>query len=644
MKEIAQAAIDSINQLTSLIEHGPSTARTPSNERQPTTSETNSVRQTQPANNAVTELQRRFPTVSRGRYRRPSNPSSRPYPIVQNVRRSAGRPLTSEIVSKDVMILEMGREKIPTKAEKPDLERSGRIISGVDIDRKWDAKKLQQELAKLLTGEMEGLYFEIVKNSGGTLLRPNIQAGKEIDSKLLLKSIAPSGWIYLRLLEELPSMIDPSDKQLEVPVFEIPESDRLSSDASGRDDLFCNIMDLTKDSDASVQLSPHMPDTNAGTSNTNTESVFSTSKSQPPSSSFDIQSVIKGAKDQGLMNPVEVLKFLQKQTVTGRALEVTSCEETIEGDTNYITVDRANILETTISELEYITNYRLTFQVDFMGEECVDQGGPRKEWIRLMNQAIKEKYFDHGLRPLLAQDYYFVGVMMAVAMLQNGQLPVFVEESTLQQIVFSGECFDPCVRQIRHGLEELGMLSALQELPMLVHLLRPQAQGKSSVQMLLQILKPNFSEEGSNTLKKEKEVYQLFVKYVREVAASRRVCGQTTLDLSHILQFVTGTAEEPILGFTLAPSLEFILPTEIVKVASQEGLNDEQKNGESDKQQEEQREEQHPPVEGGFLPLAHTCTNLLELPRATEKVPLPPMDRLFALYDLAFSQCYFGKK
>ena len=120
------------------------------------------------------------------------------------------------------------------------------------------------------------------------------------------------------------------------------------------------------------------------------------------------------------------------------------------------------------------------------------------------------------------------------------------------------------------------------------------------------------------------------------MAASRRVCGQTTLELSHILQFATGTAEEPVLGFSLAPSLEFILPTEIVRTASQEGLDDEQKKGESD--------EQHPPVEGGFLPLAHTCTNLLELPRPTEKVPLPPMDRLFALYDLAFSQSYFGKK
>lgn len=295
-----------------------------------------------------------------------------------------------------------------------------------------------------------------------------------------------------------------------------------------------------------------MSDTNADASNTNAESVFSTSKSQPSLSSFDIQSVIKGAKGQGSIDPVQVLKFLQKEIVTGQALEVTSCEETIEGETNYITVDRANILETTISELEYITNYRLTFLVDFMGEECVDQGGPHKEWIRLMNQASKEKYFDHGLRPLLAQDYYFVGVMMAVTMLQNGQLPVFVEESTLQQTVSLGECFDPCVCQIQHGLEELGMLSALRELPMLVYLLRPQAQSKLSVQMLLQILKPNFSEEGSNALKKEKEVYQLFVKYVREVAASRRVCGQTTLDLSHILQFATGTAEEPVLGFSLA--------------------------------------------------------------------------------------------
>ena len=70
--------------------------------------------------------------------------------------------------------------------------------------------------------------------------------------------------------------------------------------------------------------------------------------------------------------------------LTGRALEVASSDKTIDGETNnYITVDRERILETTFSELQYITNYRLTFQVDFMAEECVDNGGPCRESIRL---------------------------------------------------------------------------------------------------------------------------------------------------------------------------------------------------------------------------------------------------------------------
>lgn len=51
------------------------------------------------------------------------------------------------------------------------------------------------------------------------------------------------------------------------------------------------------------------------------------------------------------------------------------------------------------------------------------------------------------------------------------------------------------------------MHSTLQQLPMLVHLLRPQALLKMSVSFLLQIIKPQFPQEGSNTLKYGKEVY-----------------------------------------------------------------------------------------------------------------------------------------
>ena len=653
IQSIAQTAISQINHLVSLVEQRGTAAIAENvslteqrsliaSESQASSSCIEPQRSTPRAGtgNALEELGRRFPTLSRGtgasrarnsstgRYERSC--TSRPYP---SIRRSAGRPLASEVVSKDAIILEIGSEKVPNKSEKPELKSSGRIISGFDINRKWDAKTLHKELSTLLTGELEGMYFEIAKNCGGTLLRLSLPRGKEIDSKLLLKSIAPSGCLYLRLLEELPaSMLDRSDTLLEASPFdlEVERTDVVcSSDAaSGEDNL---LIDLTQQtplytSHVGSRLSEQNLHTSTDLSETNAGSVLSVSDSQSTLNSFNINSIISHVKAQGVSDPVEVLKFLQKEIVTGRQLEVTNCDETIEGETNYITVDRDRILQTTFSELQYITNYRLTFQVDFMGEECVDQGGPHKDWIRLMNQAIKEKYFDQGLRPLLAQGYFFVGIMMAVAILQNGQLPVFVEESILQQIVSSKECSDPCVRQIRQGLEELGMLSALQQLPMLVYLPRPQAQHKMSVTMLLQILKPQFSEEGSNALKKEKEIYQFFVKYVREVAASRRVCGETTLNLSHILQFATASAEEPVLGLKLAPSLEFILPTEI-KATSHQASS----------------EEEHPSVEGGFLPLAHTCTNVLELPRPTNQIPLPPIERLFALYDLAFSQPFFGK-
>ena len=98
-------------------------------------------------------------------------------------------------------------------------------------------------------------------------------------------------------------------------------------------------------------------------------------------------------------------------------------------------MDRDRVLETTFSELGFIDNYRLTFKADFMGEESVDQGGLRIEWIRHMNRQMKEKHFDNGLRQYLSKDYYYVGVMIAVALLQNGQMPAFIDDTILQEVL-----------------------------------------------------------------------------------------------------------------------------------------------------------------------------------------------------------------
>ena len=80
------------------------------------------------------------------------------------------------------------------------------------------------------------------------------------------------------------------------------------------------------------------------------------------------------------------------------------------------------------------------------------------------------------------------------------------------------------------------------------------------------------------------------------------------MTLPHILRFATGAEEEPVLGFSIQPSLLFI------------------------------------EAEGSFLPSANTCINCLKLPRATVDKPLPSEEHLFNLYDFAFANAYFGHK
>ena len=110
-----------------------------------------------------------------------------------------------------------------------------------------------------------------------------------------------------------------------------------------------------------------------------------------------------------IVEPTEMLRYLQCKIVYGRPLDRTGDESVLEGETNFIAVDRDNILETTFDELKAIQDPRITFQVEFYGEMAQDCGGPRREWIRLCNQNIKRRYFENGLKEHLSEDYFFVG-------------------------------------------------------------------------------------------------------------------------------------------------------------------------------------------------------------------------------------------
>ena len=48
------------------------------------------------------------------------------------------------------------------------------------------------------------------------------------------------------------------------------------------------------------------------------------------------------------------------------------------------------------------------------------------------------------------------------------------------------------------------------------------------------------------------------------------------------------------------------------------------------------------PEKKSFLPTANTCSCALQLPRASNGVPLPDADKLFEFYHMAFANEYFG--
>jgi len=141
-----------------------------------------------------------------------------------------------------------------------------------------------------------------------------------------------------------------------------------------------------------------------------------------------VRDIISKIKQQGIVDPTEIIRYIQNELHRGRPLFITNSYDN-QADVNMIAVDRDNILQSSFDELKYVKDYQVTFEVDFI-DECAkeyggakDYGGPRLEWIRIMNRAMKEKYFDSGLKEHLSDDYYNVGLMTGISILQGGIIP-----------------------------------------------------------------------------------------------------------------------------------------------------------------------------------------------------------------------------
>jgi hypothetical protein len=122
-------------------------------------------------------------------------------------------------------------------------------------------------------------------------------------------------------------------------------------------------------------VGPVTPVTEVSVVHVNLTRALETSTTPSPSNSCVNDTVdevanttIEYCLDNDVHNPVEILRCFQKNMVTGRELDVEHAHEVQEGETNFIMVDRQNILETGFDEIGTLSDHRKTLEVQFYNE------------------------------------------------------------------------------------------------------------------------------------------------------------------------------------------------------------------------------------------------------------------------------------
>lgn len=107
-----------------------------------------------------------------------------------------------------------------------------------------------------------------------------------------------------------------------------------------------------------------------------------------------VSSVIHFGRGNSITDPVEILRKLQEDIVTGRPLEIADVTQSVEGDTNFILVDRDHVLTTGFDKLHPVSNadLRKTLEVQFYNEVGILSIAPTILYILLLVPYYNDTY------------------------------------------------------------------------------------------------------------------------------------------------------------------------------------------------------------------------------------------------------------
>lgn len=115
-----------------------------------------------------------------------------------------------------------------------------------------------------------------------------------------------------------------------------------------------------------------------------------------------------------------------------------------EEDEERITVRRSHIWEDTVRTLKRNIDLRKTIKITFLGEPGIDDGGPRREYLRLLMKEISEqslltgpplcKVLTHNTLAMQKKLYRYIGEAIVMSVTQGGPGPMCFASSVVDYL------------------------------------------------------------------------------------------------------------------------------------------------------------------------------------------------------------------
>ena len=220
--------------------------------------------------------------------------------------------------------------------------------------------------------------FDIVKVTQKKISVLRLAEGTEYNYSVV-KKLAGQGLLYIRTKKAYNFVLNESDSGQD-------QSDWLDEDLLESHRPAQGPTSTTTCHDQTGEFTGTSTSTNTSTQQTEESTITTdpqrdkslTCQTEKKNSEF-FYKIISEFPSASITEPTEMLRYLQNKIVQGRPLDVIDDATEHVGDTNFMAVDRDNVLETTFDELRSVEDPRITFQVEFYGEQAEGIGGPRKE-------------------------------------------------------------------------------------------------------------------------------------------------------------------------------------------------------------------------------------------------------------------------